>query len=259
MDDDESLPANLPRDPWARLRSTTPARIGLARSGDAMTSADLLELQLAHAHARDAIHRQVNFTTLAAATDWPSRLVHSAAVSRAHYIRRPDLGRRLDEPSRAWLATKTNDPPWQAVFIVADGLSSAAIERHALPMLAASRARLTGWRLAPLIFAQQARVGLSDEIGGLIGAELAVMLIGERPGLSVMDSLGVYLTWQPRPGRQDAERNCLSNIHGKGLSYDLAADRLVWLMSEARRLRLSGVALKEDADRQALPPSHCDD
>jgi ethanolamine ammonia-lyase small subunit len=140
------------------------------------------------------------------------------------------------------------------VFIVADGLSSAAIERHALPLLAATQARLAGWRLAPLILAGQARVGLSDEIGALIGADLAVMLIGERPGLSVMDGLGVYLTWQPRPGRQDAERNCLSNIHGKGLGYDLAADKLVWLMTEARHLRLSGVGLKEDASRQALPP-----
>jgi ethanolamine ammonia-lyase small subunit len=226
----------------------------LARSGDSLASADLLDLQLAHAHARDAIHREVDFARLAAATDWPSRLVHSAALSRDHYIRRPDLGRTLDEPSRALLAAEKSDRRWDAVFIVADGLSSAAIERHALPLLAATQARLAGWRLAPLILAGQARVGLSDEIGALIGADLAVMLIGERPGLSVMDGLGVYLTWQPRPGRQDAERNCLSNIHGKGLGYDLAADKLVWLMTEARHLRLSGVGLKEDASRQALPP-----
>jgi ethanolamine ammonia-lyase small subunit len=232
---------------WARMRAATPARIGLACAGDAQTTEALLDFQLAHAQARAAIHRGVDFTALAEGLALPTRHVHSAAPDRATYIRRPDYGRRLNAASRALLAPDRGDPPWDVVLIIADGLSSAAIEDHALPFLHAVTPALSGLRVAPLILAEQARVALSDDIGATLNANLAVMLIGERPGLSVRNSLGIYLTFDPKPGRTDGERNCLSNIHAEGLSYALAAEKLAWLMHESRRRQGSGVFLKEDA------------
>jgi ethanolamine ammonia-lyase small subunit len=232
---------------WARFRAATPARIGLGRSGDALTTDAVLDVQLAHAQARDAIDRSVDFAALAARIAWPARHVHSAAPDRPTFIRRPDLGRRLDPPSRDLLAADRGDPPWDLVFIIADGLSSAAIEYHAAPFLAVVLPLVSGWRMAPIILAEQARVALSDEIGAILNARLAVMLIGERPGLSVRNSLGIYLTFDPRPGRNDGERNCISNVHAAGLSYCEAAEKLVWLMTEARRRQATGVLLKEDA------------
>lgn len=232
---------------WARFRAATPARIGLARAGDAQTTSALLDFQLAHAQARGAIHGGVDFLGLAARLGQPTRHVHSAAPDRATYIRRPDFGRRLNEASRALLASDRADPPWDAVFIIADGLSSAAVEDHAVPFLQTALPALAGWRLAPFILAEQARVALSDEIGAALNARLAVMLIGERPGLSVRNSLGIYLTFDPRPGRTDGERNCISNIHAEGLTYQIAAEKLLWLMREARRNQATGFFLKEDA------------
>jgi ethanolamine ammonia-lyase small subunit len=238
---------------WARFRRATPARIGLARAGDAVRTDALLDFQLAHAQARDAIHGGVDFTALAGRIGRPTLHVHSAAPDRATYIRRPDLGRRLDAPSRGLLAAARADPPWDVAFIVADGLSSAAIEDHAAPLLHAVLPKATGWRIAPVILAEQARVALSDEIGALLNTRLAVMLIGERPGLSVRNSLGVYMTFDPRPGRADSERNCISNIHAEGLGYETAAEKLIWLMSESRRLQATGFFLKEAAGE--LPPA----
>ncbi len=232
---------------WARFRVATPARIGLARAGDAQTTDALLDFQLAHAQARGAIHRGVDFVALAARLGLPTRHVRSAAPDRATYIRRPDFGRRLSAPSRALLAADRADPPWDAAVIVADGLSSAAIEDHAAPFLHTALPALAGWRLAPVILAEEARVALSDEIGAALNARLAVMLIGERPGLSVRNSLGIYLTFDPRPGRTDGERNCISNIHAEGLNYEIAAEKLLWLMRESRRRQGTGFFLKEDA------------
>jgi ethanolamine ammonia-lyase small subunit len=210
-----------PPDPWSRFRAATRARIGLGRSGDSLPTKALLEFQAAHARARDAVHGTVDFDALAC---------------------------RLDAASRETLAGLMSDPV-DAVFIVGDGLSPAA-QIHALPLLEACLPELTAWSLAPIILAGQARVALGDEIGAALKASLSVMLIGERPGLSVADSLGVYLTWNPKPGLTDADRNCISNIHADGLTYREAAARLVWLMTEARHRRLSGVALK---DETALP------
>jgi ethanolamine ammonia-lyase small subunit len=261
MTTENSPPTATTANLWARLRAATPARIGLARAGDAQTTEAQLDFQLAHAQARDAIHRGVDFASLAARLDQPTRHVHSAAADRATYIRRPDCGRRLTEASRALLAADRGDPPWDAVLIVADGLSSAAIDDHAVPFLHALRPALAGWRLAPVILAEQARVALSDDIGAALHARLAVMLIGERPGLSVRNSLGIYLTYDPRPGRTDGERNCISNIHAEGLGYALAAEKLLWLMQESRRRQASGFFLKEDsagagAHSVALPPEN---
>lgn len=235
-----------PLDPWGRFRAATRARIGLGRSGDGLPTPALLDFQLAHAKARDAVHGSVDFDALAAR--FPGREVvnvHSAAADRATYLRRPDLGRRLDEPSRVLLQPGDYD----AAFVIADGLSAAAVTDHAAALVLASLELLSGWKVAPIVLARQGRVALGDEIGGLLGARMVAVLIGERPGLSVANSLGVYLTWEPRPGRRDSERNCISNIHADGLDIDGAARRLTGLMAEARRLKLTGINLKEDAAR----------
>lgn len=240
-------------DVWASLRTATPARIGLGRRGDAPPLDAMLAFQLAHARARDAVHTPLDVPALAAAVHG-AVVVRSAAPDRATYLRRPDLGRRLDAESRAALAGVAGPQDgWDAVFVIADGLSATGVQQSAVPLLTACRARLPSWSLAPVVIATQARVALGDEIGAVLGARLCVMLIGERPGLSVANSLGAYITWQPHISRRDAERNCVSNIHPDGLSCAAAAEQVTWLMHEARRRKLSGVALKRDAVPGALP------
>jgi ethanolamine ammonia-lyase small subunit len=244
-----SVPRDLPPDPWARFRAFTRARIGLDRCGDAMSTQALLQFQLDHAHARDAVNGVVDFSAVAMQIggDRPILHVHSAAADRATYLRRPDLGRRLDDSSRALLASNQAREKWDVALIVADGLSSAAVNDHAATTLDACLRRLAGWKVAPIVLAAQARVALGDEICVLLNANLCAVLIGERPGLSVANSLGIYLTWQPRIGHRDADRNCISNIHADGLTYEHAAEKLYWLLSEATRRQVSGIALKEDA------------
>ncbi len=246
-------------DPWQPFRAATRARIGLGRAGDALPTASLLDFTLAHARARDAVHGAPDFDAIAERLCPAETLrVHSQAPDRLTYLRRPDLGRRLREADRAVLAQGA----WDAVFVIADGLSASAIDLHAVPMIAAARARLAGWHLAPVVLARQARVALGDEIGAALGARLTVLLVGERPGLTVQDSLGIYLTFAPALGRNDAQRNCLSNIHAHGMGYDDAADKLAWLMQQSLRLGLTGIGLKEDAPialaasvaHPALPP-----
>ncbi len=235
-------------DPWSRFRNATRARIGLGRSGDALPTNALLDFQFAHAQARDAVHSAVDFDALEADLAPLSCLrVKSQATDRSVYLRRPDLGRRLAEN------TVLPQGDWDVVFVVADGLSAAAVQDHAAPTLKACLNRLqTGWKVAPVVLASQARVALGDEIGQRMGARLCALLVGERPGLSVANSLGIYLTWGPQLGRKDSERNCISNVHSDGLSHDGAADKLVWLLGQARDRRLTGVDLKEDAG-SALP------
>jgi len=237
--------------PWLALRRHTPARIGLGRVGASLPTQPLLEFGLAHAQARDAVHATLDARRLLhelRTEGFDSVLVSSAASDRTHYLRRPDAGRRLDDASSAQLRALAAGRGGELVFVIADGLSAAAVNRHALPLLRALRPRLAGWKLAPIVVAQQARVALGDEIGELWSALQVVMLIGERPGLSSPDSLGAYLTYAPRIGRTDAERNCLSNIRAEGLSYDQAAHRLAFLVHAARQLQASGVALKDDSD-----------
>jgi ethanolamine ammonia-lyase small subunit len=232
-------------DPWAALRPRTPARIGLGHSGVSLPTAAHLDFQLAHARARDAVHQTLDVGLLLAdleRADLSSVAVRSAASDRRRYLERPDLGRQLDTRSRdlvARAAVSAGSP--DLVFIVADGLSALAVQRHAVPALGAD-----GWRLGPVVVAEQGRVALGDEIGELIGAGLSAVFIGERPGLSSPDSLGIYLTWSPKIGRTDAERNCISNVRPDGLSYVTAAARLRFLLTEARRRKLTGVGLKDD-------------
>ncbi len=235
-------------DPWARLRTATRARIGLGRSGDGLPTTALLDFQFAHACARDAVHGQVDFDAMAARlAPLPTIRVKSAAPDRATYLRRPDLGRQLAPDSAASLSAGQ----WDMAIVIADGLSSAAVENHAAPTVQAILARLPGWRIAPVVLASQARVALGDHVGQLLGAAMTVLLVGERPGLSVADSLGIYLTYGPKMGRRDSERNCISNIHAHGLSPDGAAAKLCWLATESRRRGLSGIDLKDEAP--ALP------
>jgi ethanolamine ammonia-lyase small subunit len=231
-------------DPWATLRGTTRARIGLSRVGDAMATTDVLAFQLAHAKARDAVHTKLDVDAIAAKISGGCIKVHSEADSREVYLRRPDMGRKLHP--ECFDSLEPGD--FDAVFVIADGLSATAVEANAVPMLNAALARLTDFKIAPVVIATQARVAIGDDIGERLGARLCAILIGERPGLSVAESLGIYLTYGPRRGIRDSARNCISNIHTKGgLSYEGAADTLVWLMREALRRKLTGVELKEEA------------
>lgn len=228
-------------DPWAKLRMATRARIGLGRAGDAMKVGDVLDFQFAHAMARDAVHTKLDTALLHAAL--PNALeVHSEAETREIYLRRPDLGRRL-APECFPLLPKGD---FDAVIVIGDGLSATAVMQNAVPMVEALRERLPGFKLAPPVIATQARVALGDDIAEALGAKLCVMLIGERPGLTVSDSLGIYLTYNPKRGTLDSARNCISNVHAHGgLSYAAAADMLAWLMREALRRGITGVGLKE--------------
>jgi len=240
-------------DPWARLRQATRARIGLGRAGDAIPTPALLEFQLAHAQARDAVHAPLDLEALEQALAPHAILrLHSAAPDRTTYLRRPDLGRQLDAESRTRLcgAAKTTAP--DIVFVVSDGLSARAVMRHAAPVLSACLERLPEQAHAPIVLVEQARVAIGDEIGDILGAKLCLVLIGERPGLSVADSLGLYLTWAPRPGVQDSARNCISNIHADGLSPAQAADQAAWLIREATRRGLTGVELKAASPKDLL-------
>ncbi|MGA3011531.1 MAG: ethanolamine ammonia-lyase subunit EutC [Terracidiphilus sp.] len=229
----------------ARLRALTPARVGLGRTGASLQTCDLLDFQRAHAQARDAVHARLDASSLAAnlaaITGQDVLVLHSTATDRTTYLQRPDLGRQLDETSRAKLLIGN----WELALILADGLSAIAVERHAPPLLQELLPRLEGWRLAPIAVVEQGRVAIGDEIGAALGAQLSVVLIGERPGLSSPDSLGAYITWNPGPGRTNAERNCISNIRIGGLSYITAATQLSYYLTEARRRQLTGISLKD--------------
>jgi ethanolamine ammonia-lyase small subunit len=245
-----------PRRPTLDLRSLTPARVALGRSGASLPTRALLDFTLDHARARDAVHAVFDAPRLVADLRALGLLVvteaNSRAVDRRDYLRRPDLGRRLDVGSVEALARSAPEP-CQLAVVIGDGLSAAAVHAHAvalvmrlLPLLAAD----DGVAIGHVVVASGARVALGDEIGAILGARMVVTLIGERPGLSAPDSLGAYLTFAPKPGRTDAERNCVSNIHKAGLSYDEAAFKIAWLIREGLAREVSGVALKdESADR----------
>jgi ethanolamine ammonia-lyase small subunit len=248
VDGDVVDPGSAP-DPWQALRDATRARVALGRTGDSLGIAETLALRLAHAAARDAVHVPVDMAALQTALgERPHVVVHSAAPDRDTYLQRPDLGRRLDDASRAALEVAGSGV--DLVVVIADGLSSRAVQEHAVPLLQALTARLDAdWRVGPVVLAEQARVALGDEIGVVLGAELVLVLIGERPGLSAADSLGAYLTYRPRIGCPDSARNCLSNIRPPdGQDYPAAARTLALLMAEARKRRLTGVELKDDFD-----------
>ncbi len=231
-----------------RLRAMTSARVGLGRSGVSQVTRDVLSFQMSHAQARDAVHARLDADALAIAIGSLKSLhvervlrLHSAATDRTTYLQRPDLGRCLDKSSRALLATHAQGDVDLAILI-ADGLSALAVERHVAPLLEMLLPRLEGRTIAPLCIVEQGRVAIGDDIGELVHARLSIVLIGERPGLSSPDSLGAYITWEPRVGRTDAERLCISNIRTMGLSYEHAAEQLERAITEAFERRLTGVA-----------------
>jgi ethanolamine ammonia-lyase small subunit len=239
-------------DPWSVLRDATRARVALGRAGDGLPTARELEFRAAHAVARDAVHTaldpgRVRAALTAAGVDLDVLEVHSQAPDRTTYLQRPDLGRRLAEGTV--LPSGTHD----LALVLADGLSPRAVHEHAAGTVAAVLDRLPGWSVAPIVLAAQARVALGDPVGQALGAEVVVVLVGERPGLSSADSLGLYLTYGPRPGRADSERNCISNVRPPhGLGYRQAADTLAALLQASRRLGASGVVLKDEGT--SLPP-----
>lgn len=238
-------------DSWQALRQFTDARIALGRAGHALPTAAVMAFQLSHAQARDAVGQAADFAGVEAGLrdlGFGVQQLHSQAADRPAFLQRPDLGRLLAADSQQRLqALQPELAGYEVVFVVGDGLSAWAVERHAVPLLAQTAARLAGIRLCPTVFlARQARVALGDEVGEALQARLVAILIGERPGLSSPDSLGVYLTYAPRRGRQNAERNCISNVRPEGLGYAAAASALAGLIREALRLQLTGVGLKLD-------------
>ena len=253
---EEADPAALNRslaqpDCWGSLRALTPARLALGRAGASLPTDEVLRFGWDHAQARDAVQTRLDVEALQrdiGALGLATLRVASRATDRAIYLMRPDLGRRLD-PDDAQALEQAAGGGCDLAVVVADGLSSLAVQRHAPAVLAeVIRAAPSDWRFSPVVIATQARVALGDEIGERLRAGMVAILIGERPGLSSPDSLGIYLTWQPRVGRTDAERNCISNIRPAGLSYEQAARKLLWLSAQARRMKLSGVALKDRSD-----------
>ena len=276
------------------LQRMTPARIGLGRSGTSLRTREVLDFQLAHARARDAVHASLDVASLKASlkalgsgldtlidgtnSEINVILMHSDAEDRREYLQRPDKGRKLNKPSRQFLeelrARQVDDgigskAGYDLALVIADGLSALAVERHTTPLLSAllpalrlSSPRL---RLAPIAIVEQGRVAIGDEIALALAARMVIVLIGERPGLSSPDSLGIYITWlgqvplgqvSPREVSQgqvgnrrgritDAERNCISNIRLEGLSYEQAAARLLFYIQQASALQLTGVSLKD--------------
>ena len=251
----DTAPQRIAEDPWSELRRFTSARLAIGRTGASLPTREVLSFGLAHAQARDAVHLPLDLSALKAelsARGLNTVTVASQASDRAAYLLRPDLGRRLD-PSDANQLAERQDAPFELLLVIADGLSSMAIERHALPLVDAIQAsRPEGWRLGPVVLARQARVALGDEIGAALHAPMVAVLVGERPGLSAPDSLGIYLTLGPRPGCTDAERNCISNVRPAGLDYAEAARTLWWLCQAGRQLGQTGVALKDNSDAAPL-------
>ncbi len=261
MSDDSSSLARSSPVIAARLRELTPARVGLGRTGVSQQTRDVLAFQLSHAQARDAVHARLDAASLATAVDKIVQgthetsviRLHSAAPDRTTYLQRPDLGRTLDERARRALAPFAGGS-FDLVLIVADGLSALAVERHAVPLLNELLPRLANWKIAPACVVEQGRVAIGDEIGSTLNAELSVILLGERPGLSSPDSLGAYITWHPRPGRTDAERNCISNIRVEGLGYREAAAELLNCLTTARLRQLTGTRLADQIQKLRYPP-----
>jgi len=239
-------------DSWVALRRFTQARIALGRAGHAVPTRELLDFQLAHAQARDAVHFPWDIDAFAGQLRGIGEevlVLNTPVGNRSEYLRRPDLGRILTEESRTRLGHCAAGEA-DVALIVTNGLSSTAVEQHGLPLLQAivNGYRTLQIRLAPVSLVANGRVALSDDIGGILAARVAVIVVGERPGLSAADSLGIYLTFGPKAGNTDALRNCISNIRPpEGLDYEAAAAKLMYLTGEAMRRGISGVALKDAA------------
>lgn len=250
--------------PWERLNAFTDARIGLGRAGVSLPTSKLLAFQLAHAQAQDAVHTPLDvdalvteLTTTPEVSEAPIRL-HSQAQDRAMYLQRPDYGRRLNDETRAQLQqTDASQQRYDLAVVIVDGLSALAVQQNSVPFLSTlyqmfNSDTAADWQLAPLTIVEQGRVAIGDEIGALLNADAVLVMIGERPGLSSPDSLGLYMTWAPEPGLKDDRRNCISNVRPAGLAVEEAARRLFLLLKEARQLKVSGVKLKDRSEDDVL-------
>ncbi len=239
------------QDAWSQLRRHTAARIALGRCGNAAPTAALLDFRLGHAAARDAVHVPLDFEELQRAVQKLTALsvlqLHSDARDRAEYLRRPDLGAKPDQASAALLRRAATADACDLALVAADGLSAAALTQNLLPLLQIllPKIRRAGLRLAPFCLVAQGRVAIGDHVGAALNTRLTAVLIGERPGLSSHNSLGVYLTHNARPGVGNDKRNCISNIRPEGLSHEAAAEKLMYLIGESLRRGVSGVALKD--------------
>ncbi len=249
--------------PWERLNAFTDARIGLGRAGVSLPTSKLLAFQLAHAQAQDAVHCPLDVEALSAELTQALRLsgtpicLHSHAQDRAMYLQRPDYGRRLNDETREHLQkAAASQQRYDLAVVVVDGLSALAVQQNSAPFLSALYQMLSSdaadWQLAPLTIVEQGRVAIGDEIGALLNADAVLVMIGERPGLSSPDSLGLYMTWAPEPGLKDDRRNCISNVRPAGLQVEEAARRFFLLLKEARQLKLSGVKLKDRSEDDVL-------
>lgn len=245
--------------PWAGLKTLTPARIALGRAGTSIPTEPHLAFQLAHAKARDAIHHELDVDAVKndiAALGADVIVLESAAENRSAYLQRPDKGRVLRANTRETLIERAREqtPPCDVALVIGDGLSAFAIEKNVAPLLkrVVPLIAQSGWRLGPITIVRQARVAIGDEIGHILGAKLVAVLIGERPGLSSPDSLGIYLTYAPRPGLTDEARNCISNVRDQGLPHEEAARKMLYLMTEAMQRQQSGVLLKDEAEGTAV-------
>ena len=243
--------ASTVQDPWGDLKQFTRARIALGRVGSSLPTKEILNFGMSHAMARDAVHLALDVDSLEKqiqSLGCDVLKLHSRAPDRGSYLLRPDWGRRLKDDS-ADLIKALPQQKIDVSIVIGDGLSSLAVQKHAAPMLQAIQQTMSSeWKLGPVVIASQARVALADEVGELMNARMVILLIGERPGLSSPDSLGLYLTYQPKVGCSDAERNCISNVRPDGLNYEAAAKKLLWLAKESMRLKVSGVALKDESD-----------
>ena len=235
------------KDHWEFLKNFTDARIAMGRTGNSIPTKNLLEFQLAHAKARDAVHSELNFTEI---SDLLNKFnlqiinLHSSVHNRMEYLQRPDLGRKLNEESKTIL--NKCQKGFDLSIVIADGLSSFAIKNHLKPFLENLLPELNSWRLAPLSVVKEGRVAIGDEIAQILEAEIVVILIGERPGLSSPDSMGIYLTYAPKSGLTDESRNCISNVRPAGLNYSSASKKLLYLLNQSRSKKLSGVNLKDE-------------
>ncbi|PJC86874.1 ethanolamine ammonia-lyase [Vibrio sp. HA2012] len=249
-------------DPWKKLREFTDARIGIGRVGTSIPTSEMLKFQLSHAQAIDAVHVPLDTQALGGQLEstpclipyLPALCLHSEARDRMEYLQRPDLGRRLNEASLYQLQQyHTSDEPYDLAIVIADGLSSYAITNHARPFLERliqmlHRDPAKEWKIAPLCIIEQGRVAVGDDAGETLNAKEVLLLVGERPGLSSPDSMGLYLSWSPKRGMEESLRNCISNIRPEGLSYDIAAHKCFYLLRESHRIQLTGVGLKDRSD-----------
>ena len=238
---------NIVQNTYAKLKTLTNARIGLNHSGISITTNHLLDFQLAHAMAQDAVYLELDRSILDS-LNMPILLLHSQASNKEVYLQRPDLGRRLDNKSIETIKKTKKDASYDVAIVVVDGLSSLAVHENACKFIQYLQKELADLSLAPLCLVEQGRVAVGDEIGELLHAKAVIVLIGERPGLSSPDSLGLYFTWNPRIGLTDESRNCISNIRPQGLSYKEAVKKTMYLLKEAKSLGCSGVNLKDRTD-----------